>query len=110
MMGAPAGMPMDPSMAAGAMPQGAPPMDPSMMGAPAGMPVDPAMMGGMPHQGAPPMDPSMMGAPAGGGEWMQDQEFLQFLQTVGFQFAPDGSILDPNGQPVDPAMLDQLYA
>lgn len=52
-------------------------MDPSMMGAPAGAPpMDPAMAGGMPPQGAP-MDPSMMGAPAGQpGMWMQDQMFL----------------------------------
>lgn len=106
--------PQDPSM--GAMPPGAPPMDPSMMGgAPAGAPpMDPAAMGGMPPQGAP-MDPSMIGAPAGAsagqpGAWMQDPMFLQFLQSMGVQVQPDGTAIDPNGQPVPPEMMDQIYA
>ena len=103
--------PQDPA-AMGGMTPGAPPMDPSMMGAPAGAPpMDPAAMGGMPPQGAP-MDPSMMGgAPMGQpGAWMQDQMFLQFLQSMGVQVQPDGSAIDPNGQPVPPEMMDQIYA
>ena len=77
-------------------------MDPSMMGAPAGAPpMDPAMAGGMPPQGA------TMGQP---GMWMQDQMFLQFLQSMGVQVQPDGSAIDPNGQPVPPEMMEQIYA
>ena len=93
--------PQDPA-AMGAMPPGAPPMDPSMMGAPAGAPpMDPAMAGGMPPQGAPTGQPGM---------WMQDQMFLQFLQSMGVQVQPDGSAIDPNGQPVPPEMMEQIYA
>ena len=77
-------------------------------------PQDPAAMGGMPP-GAPPMDPSMMGAPAGApagqpGAWMQDPMFMQFLQSMGVQVQPDGTAIDPNGQPVPPEMMDQIYA
>ena len=101
-------------------------MDPSMMGAPAGMPVDPATAGaapaGAPMSGAP-MDPAMMGGapmgpdPAGApgmsaasGAWMTDQMFLDFLMQSGFQFDQMGNVIDPNGQPMDPAIMDQLYA
>ena len=102
--------PQDPA-AMGGMPPGAPPMDPSMMGAPAGAPpMDPAMAGGMPPQGAP-MDPSMMGAPMGQpGAWMQDPMFMQFLQSMGVQVQPDGTAIDPNGQPVPPETMEQIYA
>ena len=93
----------------GGMPPGAPPMDPSMMGAPAGAPpMDPAAMGA-------PADPAMMGAPAGApmgqpGAWMQDPMFMQFLQSLGVQVQPDGTAIDPNGQPVPPEMMEQIYA
>lgn len=111
------GMPMDPSMAGGMPPQGAP-MDPSMMGgAPAapmgGMPMDPAAMGGapggMPMGGAP-----MGGAPMGGQlppEIMQDQMFMQFLaEALGIQMDPNsGTFIDPQGQPIPPDMLIQIY-
>lgn len=101
-MGAmPPGAPMDPAAMGGMPPQGAP-TDPAMMGAPAGAPLmDPAAMGGMPPEGAP------MGQP---GAWMQDQMFLQFLQSMGVQVQPDGSAIDPNGQPVPPEMMEQIYA
>jgi hypothetical protein len=48
-----------------------------------------------------------MGQP---GAWMQDQMFLQFLQSMGVQVQPDGSAIDPNGQPVPPEMMEQIYA
>ena len=86
-------------------------MDPNMMGGmpPQGVPMDPSMMqGGMPPQGGMPMDPSMMGGQP--GAWMQDQGFIQFLMQMGVQFDQQGNAIDPNGQPIDPAMLDQLYA
>ena len=111
----------------GTPPAGAPvggaPMDPSMMGAPAGMPMDPAMAGAAPA-GAP-MDPAMMGGapmgpgpdPAGApgmtgasGAWMTERMFLDFLIQSGFQFDQMGNVIDPNGQPMDPAIMDQLYA
>lgn len=104
--------PQDPSM--GAMPPGAP-MDPAAMGGmpPQGAPMDPSMMGA--PAGAPPMDPAAMGTPQGApmgqpGMWMQDQMFLQFLQSLGVQVQPDGSAIDPNGQPVPPEMMEQIYA
>ena len=104
MMGAPAGMPMDPAMA-GAAPAGAP-----MGGAPmGGAPMDPAMMGGAPMGPGP--DPA--GAPgmsAASGAWMTDQMFLDFLMQSGFQIDQMGNVIDPNGQPMDPAIMDQLYA
>jgi len=92
-----------------------PPQDPAMGAMPPGAPMDPAMMGGAPA-GAPPMDPSMGGMPPQGapmgqpGAWMQDQMFLQFLQSMGVQVQPDGSAIDPNGQPVPPEMMEQIYA
>lgn len=97
----PQGAPMDPSM-------GAAPMDPAMMQQ--GAPADPAMAA----QGAP-MDPSMMGAPAGSpagqpGMWMQDQVFMQFLMSMGIQVQPDGTAVGPDGQPVPPEMMEQIYA
>lgn len=102
---------------------GGAPMDPAMMGAPAGMPVDPAMAGAAPA-GAP-IDPAMMGGtpmgpgpdpagapgmPGASGAWMTDQMFLDFLMQSGFQFDQMGNVIDPNGQPMDPAIMDQLYA
>lgn len=36
--------------------------------------------------------------------------FLQFLQSMGVQVQPDGSAIDPNGQPVPPEMMEQIYA
>lgn len=110
--------PQDPNAMGGMPPQGGMPMDPSMMGGQP--PVDPSMMqGGMPPQGGAPMDPSMMqgGVPMDpnmmgdmSGAWMQDQGFIQFLMQMGVQFDQQGNAIDPNGQPIDPAMLDQLYA
>ena len=44
------------------------------------------------------------------GAWMQDQSFIQFLQQIGVQFDQQGNAIDPNGQPIPPEMLDQLYA
>jgi hypothetical protein len=96
-----------------------PPMDPSMGG---GMPADPSMMGGM-----PPQDPAMMGgapapapAPAmgpqgaGGGqippEILQDQMFMEFLQSMGIMFDPQsGTFMDPNGQPLAVDEIIQIY-
>ena len=85
-----------------------------------GMPIDPSMMqGGMPSQGGAPTDPAMMqsGMPQvapmpqdQAGAWMQDQGFIQFLMQMGVQFDQQGNAIDPNGQLIDPAMLDQLYA
>lgn len=112
-------------------PIGGAPMDPSMMGAPAGMPVDPAMAGAAPAgapMGGAPMDPAMMGGapmgpgpdpvgapgmpgmPGASGAWMTDQMFLDFLMQSGFQIDQMGNVIDPNGQPMDPAIMDQLYA
>lgn len=91
----------DPNAMGGMPPQGGMPMDPAMMGGQP--PMDPAMMqGGMP-QGAP----MPQGQP---GAWMQDQGFIQFLQQIGVQFDQQGNAIDPNGQPIPPEMLDQLYA
>ena len=99
-----------------------PTQDPNAMGGmppQGGMPMDPSMMGGMPPQGGAPMDPAMMqgGMPQGApmpqgqpGAWMQDQGFIQFLQQIGVQFDQQGNAIDPNGQPIPPEMLDQLYA
>lgn len=70
MMGAPAGMPVDPAMT-GAAPAGAP-MDPAMMGgAPMGPGPDPAGAPGMP------------GMPGASGAWMTDPMFLDFLMQSG---------------------------
>ena len=117
------GAPMDPAAMGGMPPQGAP-MDPAMMGGapmpPAGgMPMDPSMMGGVPPQGAP-MDPAaMQGMPAdpaamGGapqGAWMQDPQFMQFIQQMGIQVDPQsGMAMGPDGQPVPPQIMDQMYA
>ena len=117
--------PQDPNAMGGMPPQGGMPMDPAMMGGQlpmdpnTGMPMDPSMMGGMPPQGGAPMDPAMMqgGMPQGvpmtqgqPGAWMQDQGFIQFLQQIGVQFDQQGNAIDPNGQPIPPEMLDQLYA
>ena len=103
----PQGVPMDPAMMQGGMPPvdpaaiGGAPMDPSMMGdAPAG---DPAAMGGA------PMDPAMAGGMSPPGAWMQDPMFAEFLMSIGFQQGPDGNFIDPNGQPVPPQMMDQIY-
>ena len=94
--------PMDPA-AAGGMPPG---------GAPMGAPMDPAA-GGM-----PPADPSMAGAPmaqgSGGGEIppeiLQDQLFMQFMQTMGVVFDPQsGTFIDPNGQPLSVDEVMQIY-
>lgn len=52
----PGAPPMDPAATGAAMP---PPMDPAAMGAVPPPPMDPAAMGGMPP---PPMDPAAMGA------------------------------------------------
>lgn len=94
--------PQDPAAMGGMPPQGAP-MDPAMMGAPAGAPPMDSAAAGMP--------PEAMGAPMGQpGTWMQDQMFLQFLQSMGVQVQPDGSAIDPNGQPVPPEMMEQIYA
>lgn len=107
----------DPNAMGGMPPQGGMPMDPVMMGGQP--PMDPSMMGGMPPQGGAPMDPAMMqgGMPQGApmpqgqpGAWMQDQGFIQFLQQIGVQFDQQGNAIDPNGQPIPPEMLDQLYA
>lgn len=95
-----------------------PPQDPSMMGAPAGAPpMDPVVAGAMPPAGGAPMDPAAMGgmppqgaAPVGQtGAWMQDPMFMQFLQQMGVQVQPDGTAIDPSGQPVPPEMMDQIY-
>lgn len=109
-------------------PMGGAPMDPSMMSAPAGMPMDPATAGAAPAgapMGGAPMDPAMMGGapmgpgpdpagapgmPGASGAWMTDQMFLDFLMQSGFQFDQMGNVIDPNGQPMDPAIMDQLYA
>lgn len=107
------GAPMDPSMMGGMPPQGAP-MDPAMMGGapmpPAGgMPMDPAAMQGMPPQGAPVDPAAMSGAPQ--GAWMQDPQFLQFLQQMGIQIDPQsGMAMGPDGQPIPPQIMDQMYA
>ena len=109
--------PQDPNAMGGMPPQGGMPMDPATMGGQP--PMDPSMMGGMPPQGGAPMDPAMMqgGMPQGApmpqgqpGAWMQDQSFIQFLQQIGVQFDQQGNAIDPNGQPIPPEMLDQLYA
>lgn len=106
------GAPMNPSMMGGMPPQGAP-MDPAMMGGapmpPAGgMPMDPSMMGGA------PMDPAAMGGMSQGapqGAWMQDPQFMQFLQQMGIQIDPQsGMAMGPDGQPVPPEIMDQMYA
>ena len=118
--------PQDPNAMGGMPPQGGMPMDPAMMGGQppmdpnTGMPIDPSMMqGGMPSQGGAPTDPAMMqsGMPQvapmpqdQAGAWMQDQGFIQFLMQMGVQFDQQGNAIDPNGQLIDPAMLDQLYA
>lgn len=116
------GAPMDPSMMGGMPPQGMPsqgaPMDPAMMGGapmppaggmpPQGMPMDPSMMGGA------PMDPAAMGGMSQGapqGAWMQDPQFMQFLQQMGIQIDPQsGMAMGPYGQPVPPQIMDQMYA
>ena len=94
--------PMDPA-AAGGMPPG---------GAPMGAPMDPTT-GGM-----PPADPSMAGAPmaqgSGGGqippEVLNDQLFMQFMQTMGVTFDPQsGTFIDPNGQPLSVDEVMQIY-
>lgn len=121
------GAPMDPAAMGGMSPQGDS-MDPAMMGGapipPAGgMPMDPSMMGGMPPQGAPmdpaamqgmPADPAAMGGmPQGApqGAWMQDPQFLQFLQQMGIQIDPQsGMAMGPDGQPIPPQLMDQMYA
>lgn len=80
-------------------PADAAPMDPAMAGAapvPAGAPMPPAPMGGAPM-------------PAGGA-WMQDQMFMDFLMQSGFQFDQMGNVIDPNGQPMPPELMEQLYA
>ena len=82
------------------------PQDPNMM--------DPAMQQGMPPQG---MDPAMQQGmpPQGGGglppEIMQDQEFIMFLeQAMGIVLYPNtGQFMGPEGQPVDPQIIMQLY-
>ena len=104
--------PMDPSM-------GGAPMDPAAAGGmPPGAPMDPAAMGGAPA-GAPPMDPSMAGGAAaaqgsGGGEIppeiLQDQLFMQFMQSMGVMFDPQsGTFVDPNGQPLSVDEVMQIY-
>lgn len=94
----PQGAPMDPAMAGGMPPQGGAPMDPAMMGGQP--PMDPAAMGGMPPQGGAGLPP----------EIMQDQEFLMFLQSIGIQLDPaSGMAMDPNGQPVPPEAIMQIY-
>lgn len=103
--------PQDPNAMGGMPPQGGMPMDPSMMQGgmpPQGAPMDPNMMGGQPL----PQDPSIMGgAPMPPpGAWMQDQGFIQFLMQLGVQIDQQGNAIDPNGQPIPPEMLDQLYA
>lgn len=92
-----------------------PPMDPA-----AGAPMDPAAAGGMPPGGAPmgaPMDPAA-GAPmaqgSGGGqippEILNDQLFMQFMQTMGVTFDPQsGTFIDPNGQPLSVDEVMQIY-
>ena len=103
--------PQDPNAMGGMPPQGGMPMDPNMMGGQP--PMDPSM-GGMPPQGGAPMDPSMMqGAPMPQGQpgaWMQDQMFIQFLQQMGVTFDQQGNAIDPNGQPIPPDMMEQIYA
>lgn len=82
------------------------PQDPNMM--------DPAMQQSMPPQG---MDPAMQQGmpPQGGGglppESMQDQEFILFLeQAMGIVLDPNtGQFIGPEGQPVDPQIIMQLY-
>ena len=100
------GVPMDPAMMQGGMP----PADPAAMG---GAPMDPSMMGGapapMPPQGGAPMDPAMAGGMPPPGAWMQDPMFAEFLMSIGFQQGPDGNFIDPNGQPIPPQMMDQIY-
>ena len=99
-----------------------PPMDPA-----AGAPMDPAAAGGMPPGGAPmdpaaggmpPADPAMAGAPmaqgSGGGqippEILNDQLFMQFMQTMGVTFDPQsGTFIDPNGQPLSVDEVMQIY-
>lgn len=98
------------AQAAATAPQGGAPMDPSMMGGmppqgmpPQGAPMDPAMMGGA------PMDPAAMGG-APQGAWMQDPQFLQFLPQMGIQVDPQsGMAMGPDGQPVPPEIMDQMY-
>lgn len=99
--------PQDPTAMGGMPPQeGGMPMDPSMLGGQP--PMDPNMMGGQPL----PQDSSIMGgAPVPPpGAWMQDQGFIQFLMQLGVQIDQQGNAIDPNGQPIPPEMLDQLYA
>ena len=91
---------LTPQAQAAAMPPPAPPMPPQ-----GGAPMDPSMLGG-----APAGDPATMG---GGmpppGAWMQDPMFAEFLMSIGFQQGPDGNFIDPNGQPIPPQMMDQIY-
>lgn len=93
--------PMDPSM--GGMPPGGAPMPPPQGGAPMPPPADPAAGGGaMPPQGS------------GGGqippEILQDQLFMQFMQTMGVMFDPQsGTFVDPNGQPLSVDEVMQIY-
>lgn len=96
-----------------------PPMDPSMGGAPmggampppaGGMPPDPAMMGGAPA----PAGGAPMAQGSGGGEIppeiLQDQLFMQFLQSMGIIFDPQsGTFMDPNGQPLAVEDVMQIY-
>lgn len=98
--------PMDPSM--GGMPPGGAPADPAAMGG--GMPpADPAAAGGMPPEGGAPMAQG-----SGGGEIppeiLQDQLFMQFLQSMGIVFDPQsGTFADPNGQPLSVDEVMQIY-
>lgn len=90
-----------------------PPMDPAAGGMPpGGAPMDPAAIGGVPA-------PAQQGAPAapqgsGGGaippEILQDQLFMQFLQTMGVVFdQQSGTFIDPNGQPLSVDEVMQIY-
>ena len=96
------------------MPQGPPPMDPSMMqgGAP---PMDPSMMQG----GAPPMDPSMMqgGMPPGmdpsmmqGGAPPVDPNTGMPMDPAMMQggMPPGGDPAAQGAPPIDPALIDQI--
>lgn len=85
--------------------------DPSM-GAQGGMPADPMAMQGDPMQGAPAPAEGATG-PNGGmipPEIVQDQQFLQWLQSQGITFDPQsGQFLGPDGQPVPADIIMQAY-
>ena len=95
-----------------------PPMDPAAGGMPAGgAPMDPSAMGGAPAP-MPGAAPAPGGAPAaqgsGGGEIppeiLQDQLFMQFLQAMGVIFDQQtGTFVDPNGQPLSVDEVMQIY-